>query len=235
MTFFTEIRKDDTMDLLPKNIDTFADTQQLCDLSPTLKTSIDQTKAKQEIISGDQELIYPALLNLLYATTQNYSSVVDCIKDYEEETVLIHMISTSSPGKFPVMKPVDDVTANSCLFPCLVGMKKDFFDTHDKLVSPYNDDCIYSPSVYFIKNNGRLIRMPEWKKINVISVALPDDLEGENKAVIASRLKRMLEIAKMKRNQNVVINTLEGVDLEDVYKEVFDRYQNDFLRIDFIK
>ena len=218
------------MDLLmPPDFDTFQDTKDLCNLSPTLKTSIQETIQKQEIILEDQILDTPVTLDLKSTTSTFCRSALQGIK---ENTAVLTFISPISPAKPTVLKTAEDIICDCTIFSCFVALNDSFFETHKELTTPYNGDCIYSPEVTFFKKNGTLVVMPKWIKAAMLSIAIPDEADKE---IIQTRIERMIEIAKAHHHTHLLINTIKDQNLEEIYDTILNQHQGEFDSIDFIK
>ena len=103
----------------------------------------------------------------------------------------------------------------STLFPCLEAMKDEFYLKHEALYNAGkinymgNDDLIYTPDVCVFKTDEqtdpiipKMLPRDKWYNVDIITCAAPemkrvDRLPSNYEEQIGSRIKRILDVAKM--------------------------------------
>lgn len=244
------------------NISIFKDTQMQCISDPYLKEAIRKTNENQEFISEEMELEETEN----YREYENSKIIIsgkrtlEAAKDYPGKKVcVLNFADALIPGGMVFQGAAtqeETICRCSTLYESIARdeMVEKFYKPHRKLNFMYNDDIIYTPEVIVFREDtlkAEVLPKEEWYPVDVITCAAPNlgaifdaDREiisrFELMLVLGSRIERILEVAKKKGNEVLILgafgcgafyNPPEMV--AEAFKESLEKYGKYFETVEF--
>ncbi len=254
-----------------KNVEIFQETSKLCKQDPTLKQVIKESNAKQRIIYEWDEVEKVTE----HAYTQEAQIVVskkrsfEAARAYQGKKVCVHNFASATNPGGGVTKGSNAQEESLCRCSTLyfnltqpVNMSG-FYGPHRSLHSAvYNDDCIYTPDVMVIREDGegaKLLKEKDWYPVNILTCAAPNlrlhpanamnpggaaqavSLKpSELKELHKKRLSRILDIARLEGNEVVILGAFGCGAFQNppavvvqAFAEILPEYKYDFETIEF--
>lgn len=179
------------------NAEIFQDTIEFVEGSDKLLASILETRKRQRMIPGSEEMLPEGTLVPDYG--QNAEVLVSGKRTLEaasaykgKKTCILNFASATNPGGGVLsgsFAQEESICRCSTLYFCLYTpeMVKNFYIPHRDAGDPlYNDDIIYSPDVQVIKTDTSMperMEETEWYPVNVITCAAPNLREHPSNAM----------------------------------------------------
>lgn len=208
------------------NYEVMSDTVHQYQTLPELAEGILQTIEKQYMVSHDENIDIPVILNSQTKYIISGKRSFEAAGAYKGKKVaVLNYANNHSIGGAPFSSGAQEESLCRCstLLPCITAMKDEFYERHIKqyqngeIDHMGNDDLIYSPDVIVFKTDERTIpvypqmmKKEDWYHVDVITCAAPElwrnyQKKPENyEEIISSRIKKILDVAA-KENVQVLI------------------------------
>ena len=244
------------------NINIFKDTQMRCISNPYLKETISKTNTNQEFIPEERELEETENYREYEKSKVIISGkrTLEAARYYQGKKVcVLNFADALVPGGMVFQgasTQEEAICRCSTLYESISRdeMVEKFYKSHRKLNVMYNDDIIYTPDVIVFKEDtleAKVLSEEEWYPVDVITCAAPNlgaifeaDREVisrfELMLVLGSRIERILEVAKKRGNEVVILgafgcgafnNPPEMV--AEAFKEALKKYGKYFETVEF--
>ena len=203
--------------------DTVRCLRENADLEAAVKNSITNQYMVAEEDSVELSAMEPTATKYLVSGKRSFEAARGYIG---KKTAVLNYANNHSVGGAPFSAGAQEESLCRCstLYPCLKAMERPFYRKHQndyragRLTNLGNDDLIYTPDVTVFKTDERtepiepvLMHHQEWYRVNVITCAAPQ-FERNNthypdgyEALIAKRIKRILDVAARERNQVLIL------------------------------
>ena len=259
------------MDKRAKNIEIFIDTERLCKTDEQLKQAIRQSNEKQRIIweyekeAKPTEHAYEKEAQIIVSKKRSFEAA----SAYEGKKVCVHNFASATNPGGGVTKGSNAQEESLCRCSTLYfnlmqsSNMQGFYGPHRALKSAlYNDDCIYTPEVWVIREDdeeSKLLPKSAWYQVNVLTCAAPNlrakpanamNPGGATKAVSIKpselkelhkkRLSRILDIARQEGNEVLILGAFGCGAFQNppavvvqAFAEILPEYMHDFEIIEF--
>lgn len=254
------LKKKDDLNVVQENIKIFRDTQRLCKENSKLRLGVETSNQNQEFISEEKVLMGKDEKGN-YADMQIVVSgerTLEAAKKYQGKQVcVLNFANAQMPGGGVLAgtgTQEEAICRCTTLYPNIsrTAMLVQFYGPHLKNDASNNDDIIYTPGVVVFKSDTKrpeLLPGDEWYKVNVITCAAPDLGARVKKATLGTqeleimfckRAKRILEVAKIKENQVLILGAFGCGDfgnppdiVANAFAEALKEFEGSFETVEF--
>lgn len=259
------------VDRRTNHVEIFKETERLCKQDEQLKQAICQSNEKQRIIyewdtvEQPKEHAYEKQAQIVVSKKRSFEAA----SAYRGKKVCVHNFASATNPGGGVTKGAsaqeECLCRNSTLYFNLQqnANMQGFYYPHRQLHSAlYNDDCIYTPDVWVIREDtaeSKLMAKKDWYQVNVLTCAAPNlrpkpansmNPGGAAKAVSIKpselkdlhkkRFTRILDIARAEGNEVLILGAFGCGAFQNpptvvvqAFAEVLPAYLYDFETIEF--
>lgn len=235
---------------------TYAQTKLLCEADTKLRAAIEESICGQCVVMEGENIDVP---------TPRYTSpaqiivspkrTFEAVRQYRNKKVcVLNFASAVNPGggvEKGSSAQEEVLCRCSTLTPCLLSSDANnrFYGPHRAYKNPiHNDDCIYTPHVYVIRDDTteQLLPEEEWYSVDVISCAAPNLRNGipctteELKMLLENRIERIMTLAAQHEIEVLILGAFGcGVFrcppelVAEVMRSVAEKYRYHFRAIEF--
>ncbi len=198
------------------NYEVMTNTMTMCESLPELQDAIRYSKAHQFLVLQEDSISAPDTRPYTTQYIVSGKRSFEAAKGYPNKKVaVLNFANNHSVGGSPYSAGAQEESLCRCstLYPCLLDLKKDFYDRHARLFDAQqldfmgNDDLIYTPDVVVFKTDERaeiiypkMMYGEDWYKVDIITSAAPQ-LDGRHpvpayyEECITSRIRKIVAVA----------------------------------------
>ena len=219
------------------NIDVFMDTEKICKTNQKLIDAINKSNSEQVMIQEKDSVEvrahrYESPVEVIVSKKRS----LEAAKEYIGQKVCVHNFASATNPGGSVTKGSNAQEEAICRCSSLYfnlatkNLYDGFYNKHrqflrsGEMTALYNDDCIYTPSIWVIKSDTsvpKLLSETEWYQVDVITCAAPNLRErpsnpmnpGSGTMAIKISDKNLLElhVKRMSRICDIAISKKEEV------------------------